>query len=178
MTTLEARQTMSDAQPTDILKSAMYLDKRGRSYPGLLKRRVRAIGSVWIVGLLGIIASIALIAHGAVNEQEKLLFGFLVLLSAAVWVAATLGMFIALWNAYVSQYALALYSTSEIVEYQEASFSGVALNVVSQTDFRRDLIAGLVAKANYPKSTAEHLAAETISRIAEKARATAAHENG
>ncbi len=100
-----------------------------------------------------------------------MLAGFFVLLAAATLLASTFGLFLALWNAYVYQYILALDAKSETIEYQSISVAEAALNLASDENFQKELASEL---KTVPNATPEALAQAAVVRLAEKAKAASA----
>lgn len=172
-----SRTSQHDYVPeaTTILKRAMRLENQGYLHPAVLKGRITAIGAVWLIGVVAVVASTVAIARGAATtEQQQLLYGFFLVLSLATLIAATIGLFLALWNAYVYQYILALAAKSETIEYLYDSVAEAALSLASDTEFRKQLASELVSLKAVPSVTAEELANAAIVQLAEKAKTVVA----
>src|SRR2546423_4056079 len=139
MTTLTpTKELLSDAEPSRVLKNAIRLTKQGYTHPSLLKKRILSIGPVALLGIAGIIASILAMTRGtASSESQQLLYVFLLFLSAGIFLASNMGMFLALWSAYLCQYAIALDAKSEAVDYfnDAASVEEAALNLAADPEF-------------------------------------------
>lgn len=174
-----ASALLTDAKPTEILQSAMRLEKTyNYLHPAVMKRKLLAIGAVWIIGLTALVVFATEIAHGAgATEQQRLLYSFCLLLSAVTWVAANVTMLVTLWNGYVYQYVLALEAQSEVAEHADdiVVVAEAALNLASDEEFRTELTEKLSSKAAATLTvTPEKLAEETISHLAAKANSAAA----
>jgi hypothetical protein len=162
-------------EATTILRRAIRLENQGYLHPSVLKRRLGAIGAIWLIGVAAVIASFVAITRGAAsNGQQQVLFGFFLVLSLATLVAATLGLFLALWNAYVYQYILALAAKSETIDYLYDSVAEAALSLASDAEFRKQLASELVSLKAVSNVTAEELANATVVQLAEKAKSVAA----
>ncbi len=174
MRALETLQ--SEAQATDILRRALRLEREGYTHPAVLRGRVGAIALVWLAGLGAVIASfIALVRSSGSTGQYQLLYSYFLFLSAATFVAASIGVFLVLWNAYVHQYILAIRAQEEMVEYMGDSVAEAALNLAADADFRRQLLVEVVSVNIASEDKADALAGETVKRLAEKARSAAAN---
>lgn len=162
-------------EATTILKYAIRLENQGYLQPAVLKGRLTAIGAVWVTGVVAVIASVISITRGvAASAQQQQLYGLFLLLSIAVLVAASAGLFLALWNAYVYQYILALAAKSETIDYLYDSVAEAALSLAADAEFRKQLASELVSLKAVPNVTAEELANATVVQLAEKAKTVAA----
>lgn len=174
---MPASALITDAKPTEILLSAMRLEKNyNYLHPAMMKRKLLATGAVWIIGLAALVVFATEIAHGAgATEQQRLVYSFCLLLSAITWVAANLAMLITLWNGYVYQYVLALNAKSEAVEHAEdrVVVAEAALNLACDEEFRTQLTEKL---SSHAAATPEQLAKEAMSQLAAAARACGGRE--
>lgn len=169
---LAAPTTRGIPEATGILRRAISLEKHGYLHPAILRKRISAIGTIWLLGLVALIALIIVIRRDvAATEQQQMLVGFFVLLAVATLLASTFGLFLALWNAYVYQYILALDAKSETIEYQSISVAEAALNLASDENFQKELASEL---KTIPNATPEALAQAAVVRLAEKAKAASA----
>lgn len=164
-----------EAQATDILRQALRLESRGYTHPAVLRGRLGAIALVWVAGLGALVASFtALVRSSTANEQHQLMYSYLLLLSAATFIAATIGMFLVLWNAYVHQYILAVQAREEAVVYMWEGVGEAALNLAGNADFRKQLLAEVVSSNRVSElgmANVNVLVEETVKQLAEKAKA-------